>query len=1104
MCTHTSTPMPSAGGMSRRHFLIAGAAGLVAGAIATETLAGTPLAADFKGKDNGPGGRRGHRILPRFYLYWQSGFNPRERPDHLQIVREAKPDLFGWPGFRGGLPPGGINHIAWDPTGGEFKPGNVYLRTGDGDEAKDEEERKKRLESIKPQWWTKEEYEANMAQAAETIKWIKEQTGVYGGMGSINSVLIEGDSGKRLRFWAFYDHWNLYEEWYGPRPPTDPWEWIQTLPGGKKWVVPFMKPGEDGSRMYACCPNSPFSQYLANYVKIGAQSGLHGSFADDPLFYGGLCLCSFCQKEWQEFLRQRFTKDELKKYFGLEEYEAAKPHEKPFELESQRFMAYSMGRHLGRLKAAGESVWGKGNYWLAPNGSTIAYRPTGRGLGAVEWAKQGAGPIWFREVNLCHEGIDVIRLGRDLYLNTTDDLILGHKMARGLSSSQVWAAADRSVHMYGRDEGLYNLAAATELAFDGIMLDMAPPGFPIITDARKAFSQFYRAHDALLRSGPSIAEVGVLCFDNELYLDPVDAVRECQLVTDWLSEARVLWDAVMDDNLSLKSLSKYKVVFVPNTRMLDDREVEVLLGYARGGGQLILSGEVGTAYRCGVKRAEPAFVSVYPRAQDKEAFVVSSYGRGRIAYCPQGFADVDVPEIYKGTDTFCEHPARALILETNRKVFLDCLNEVVGESLSAILPPGPRAVRIAARWFEEEDGAMMMVHLANFDLHQKITLGKGFYKVLREPSKLVPAKDIRVVVPVPAGYRVQKASWVEYPEKQTKELKFEALRGGVQFTVPEVKIYSFVAISLTQGESKDKGGVAEARGKRTSTEGALPIIELEGKPSSFAGARASADKSSAAVVATKTEPAEMIFGAELDEAKLGEVLHVTTGTPILVSGTAGEELVIRLAKPGQKEKKVDESIWTILQAINVHAMAERGQARWTRFWLLSPSGKMVASGAVPADRTTLIKVSASESGLYVLLTEGGLGGRGALAVSTPSRALMATGDRLRFEDPNSELYFYVPRGTREFEVTLRGLDYKMRIKLFDASNTLRLQRDDINSRYVAHKIAVPEGQDGKVWKFAFSTDTPAGQRAKKQTYVDLAPPLSGFVSPHPSRLVVVE
>jgi|SRR5882724_1007170 len=53
----------SEGRMSRRHFLTSSAAGVVAGAIASETLAGTALAANRKAKSSGPGDSRGSRIL---------------------------------------------------------------------------------------------------------------------------------------------------------------------------------------------------------------------------------------------------------------------------------------------------------------------------------------------------------------------------------------------------------------------------------------------------------------------------------------------------------------------------------------------------------------------------------------------------------------------------------------------------------------------------------------------------------------------------------------------------------------------------------------------------------------------------------------------------------------------------------------------------------------------------------------------------------------------------------------------------------------------------------------------------------------------------------
>ena len=53
----------SEGRLSRRHFLTSSVVGVVAGAIASETLAGTALAANRKAKSSGPGDSRGGRIL---------------------------------------------------------------------------------------------------------------------------------------------------------------------------------------------------------------------------------------------------------------------------------------------------------------------------------------------------------------------------------------------------------------------------------------------------------------------------------------------------------------------------------------------------------------------------------------------------------------------------------------------------------------------------------------------------------------------------------------------------------------------------------------------------------------------------------------------------------------------------------------------------------------------------------------------------------------------------------------------------------------------------------------------------------------------------------
>ena len=206
--------------------------------------------------------------------------------------------------------------------------------------------------------------------------------------------------------------------------------------------------------------------------------------------------------------------------------------------------------------------------------------------------------------------------------------------------------------------------------------------------------------------------------------------------------------------------------------------------------------------------------------------------------------------------------------------------------------------------------------------------------------------------------------------------------------------------------------------------------------------------------------------------KLDRVLRVAPGNPLLLCATAGQELKIRLDHPGQE--KVDPLVWQPLRAFDVSGEAEKGEVRWLRFWLIEPSGGIATSGAVPANRSVVIQASAAETGLYALMTESG---------------------------PES---LSVPQGLTEFEVATGGLDEEVHLKVFDAARELRFQRDDFNVHIRRSKVKVPAGQDGKVWSLALATDAPEGKRAGRRTSIELAPPLAGFVSPDPARLVLIE
>ncbi|MBM4085416.1 MAG: hypothetical protein FJ272_11550, partial [Planctomycetes bacterium] len=263
---------------------------------------------------------------PRLYLFWQAGWTPKTKPEHVRLVSQNPPDLFQYPTHElsSGLP-----HGSMCPAPAEHKIRWSYEKDEPGAKPAD----------AKPAWWTTEEYARRVADGADAVKWVMQQTGAHGLAPYVCAVKIEGERDKRLRFWAFYDRWDLYKQWFGPKPSSDPWDWVQFRPDyNAKSTWGFYKPADDGSRIHSGCPNSPFSAYLASLVKIGAQSGLRAVFVDNP---GCNCVCPRCQAAWQDFLRRRFTKEDLKKCFDLADYADAKLTDKRFEIERKRFWGHS-------------------------------------------------------------------------------------------------------------------------------------------------------------------------------------------------------------------------------------------------------------------------------------------------------------------------------------------------------------------------------------------------------------------------------------------------------------------------------------------------------------------------------------------------------------------------------------------------------------------------------------------------------------------------------------------------------------------------------------------------------------------------------------------
>lgn len=148
--------------------------------------------------------------------------------------------------------------------------------------------------------------------------------------------------------------------------------------------------------------------------------------------------------------------------------------------------------------------------------------------------------------------------------------------------------------------------------------------------------------------------------------------------------------------------------------------------------------------------------------------------------------------------------------------------------------------------------------------------------------------------------------------------------------------------------------------------------------------------------------------------------------------------------------------------LNIRCHQLGAHAAGVTFKLMSPSGKLVAEGAVGPGRTEEVKLTALESGVYVLASHSGIN---CTQVRSPNRiSLYALDHSFRLIAPRVPLYFYVPVGRDEFYVEVAGGGGRERVKatLVDPDGNTIQTKDNISQAHVFRMRPVRE-QTGKVW-----------------------------------------
>lgn len=350
----------------------------------------------------------------------------------------------------------------------------------------------------------------------------------------------DGPEGPRGFFKFFRDLWD--EKELGPRPVADPLQLLECGPDGQP--ISQSGYGIGGMREYwACLRNPHWQQVLKAWTKRGIERGVDGYMIN--YFYRHNCLCEHCQSAFRNYLKERFTADQLKVQLGIERLETHRftelvswhdPAEStPLRREMLRFSQVSnkqvfdeifvrYGRSLKPDLMVGQ--WNHLGNFSQINGDERCLLP---------------GDLWGRD-----ETYLWYSTGDHAYYTDLQRRFLGEGT---LQARFIRGAFDDKPFTLGKYESTRIRVAIAELAANG----GAPMGFytrftdPAARTEIARYYQFLRRYDELYKGNRSHAEVVLLFPRGAVHRGELNALERFRQLGQRLLEAHVLFDVLPDD-----------------------------------------------------------------------------------------------------------------------------------------------------------------------------------------------------------------------------------------------------------------------------------------------------------------------------------------------------------------------------------------------------------------------------------------------------------------------------------------------------------------------------------------------------------------------------
>lgn len=564
----------------------------------------------------------------------------------------------------------------------------------------------------------------------------------------ICTMIMVGNAETRDGFWKLYDNWEAFEPFgIGPKPETDPLEWLQT--GAKKLKA---------ERMYHHEPtihHPAWRRYLTACTDLVAQCGYDGTFLDVN------ALVSYHEvdrRAFAEYLADRYSNDEFAEFFEIssaEEARLGKPGDGLLWFETCRFRACAMGKLFAELRNVGRRH--VENFFVIVNNSPMstinafyARRNCGHGLAYVHSSCEA---VMFEEMQ--QPG----RFGIDRLCDSI--LQFKYALAHGATGATLlYNAADHDGNMLSNAEA----AAGGGGAF-------VQPGLGR-TEEMPLWGEWFRKHAAMYENKESVHHVGVLFFAEQMYWEDRSHVESVYRLRLALSDNHILFDFLVEPHFEPADLASFEAIIVPHVQYMSREQTATLVSYLARGGRILLIGECGVYDEHG-RRSERSLREVLGEHKDQVLFcdeldaLVPSRGREQYE-----LPEEELNAWGTGPPALPDRVATVEEAQSARKYpLVGVLDKLTGRRLAFLSDGAPYTLRGNA-YTDATDGRIL-IHLVNYDL-PVIARGKS------GPPR--PARNIHVNQPA-------KRARLWTPDGANGE---ELLAGAEGIEVPEVNVYAMI------------------------------------------------------------------------------------------------------------------------------------------------------------------------------------------------------------------------------------------------------------------------------------------------------------------------